>query len=180
MAVPFSPQRVTAGTDISVAPQATDADGDSIFFHYQWAVNGKDIPGDSPILKGDLFKHGDIVSVTIIPYDLEATGEPFVSKPLVIPNAPPQFVSVPPREFSGRTYTYQAQAVDPDGGPVAYALGAAPTGMTIDSQSGLISWVVGTDQAGTHEIKVVAEDSGGMKAYQQFTLVITISGEGAK
>ncbi len=178
IAVPFSPERVIAGRDISAAPQAVDPDGDDVMFHYQWTVNGEDIPGDTSILKGNLFKHGDSVTLTIIPYDSEASGEPFVSKALIIPNAPPQFVTTPPREFSNKTYTYQAKAEDPDGDPVTYTLGSAPQGMTIDPHTGLISWTIGGDQGGTHEVEVVATDSGGMKAYQRYTLSITIAKQG--
>ncbi len=178
VAVPFSPERVIAGRDISVVPQAVDPDGDDVMFHYQWTVNGEDIPGDTSILKGNLFKHGDSVTLTVIPYDNEAAGEPFVSKALIIPNAPPQFVSTPPREFSNKTYTYQAKAEDPDGDPVTYTLGSAPQGMTIDPHSGLITWTIGGDQGGNHEVEVVATDPGGMKAYQRYTLSITIAKQG--
>jgi hypothetical protein len=178
VAVPFSPERVFAGTDVSVAPQAVDPDGDAVMFHYRWTVNGEDIPEDSSILKGNLFKHGDIVTLTIIPYDYEAAGEPFVSKALIIPNAPPQFVSTPPKEFTNKTYVYQAKAEDPDGDSVTYTLGSAPKGMTIDSHTGLITWIVGGDQSGTHEVEVVATDSEGMKAYQHYTLAITIVKQG--
>jgi hypothetical protein len=176
--VPFSPERVYAGIDVSVAPQAVDPDGDAVMFHYRWTVNGEDIPEDSSILKGNLFKHGDIVNLTIIPYDYEAAGEPFVSKALIIPNAPPQFVSTPPKEFANKTYVYQAKAEDPDGDSINYTLGSAPQGMTIDSRTGLITWIVGGDQSGTHEVEVVATDSEGMKAYQHYTLAITIVKQG--
>ncbi len=178
VAVPFSPERVIAGRDISVVPQAVDPDGDDVMFHYQWTVNGEDIPGDTSILKGNLFKRGDSVTLTVIPYDYEVAGEPFVSKALIIPNAPPQFVSTPPREFSNKTYTYQAKAEDPDGDPVTYTLGSSPQGMTIDPHTGLITWTIGGNQGGTHEVEVVATDSGGMKTYQRYTLSITIAKQG--
>src|SRR5262249_50521203 len=41
---------------------------------------------------------------------------------------------------SGQHYTYSVRAFDPDGDPLRYLLTNAPTGMTIDSGTGLVDW----------------------------------------
>jgi hypothetical protein len=173
-AIPFSPPSLYRGVDLSVAPVGFDADGDYVRFHYKWSVNGNAIPGDEPILKGDLFKRGDQVKLTVIPYDNDGDGIPFVSSPIIIPDAPPRFVSTPPADFKGDVYQFTALAEDPDGDVLTYSLSSAPRGMTIDSKSGAITWKIEKDQVGSNSIEVVAQDPEGQKAFLKYSLVITI------
>jgi hypothetical protein len=172
--VPFNPPSIYRGVDITVAPVGFDVDGDNIRFRCKWSVNNKEIPGDLPVLKGDLFKRGDQVKLIVIPYDNDGDGVPFVSSPLIIPNAPPHFVTTPPAEFKGDTYQYDAVAEDPDGDPLAYSFAKAPQGMTIDKKSGTIVWKIEKDQAGSHPIEVVAQDTEGLRAFLKYSLIITI------
>jgi hypothetical protein len=174
ISIPFSPPHIYRGVDITVAPVGFDADGDNVRFSCKWSVNNKEIQGDQPTLKGDLFKRGDQVRLTVIPSDNDGEGVPFVSQPIVIPNAAPRFVSKPPAEFKSETYQYDAIAEDPDGDALTYSITSAPRGMTIDSKSGTITWKIEKDQAGDHPIEVVAQDPEGLKAYLKYSLVITI------
>ena len=57
------------------------------------------------------------------------------------------------------TYSYNATASDPDGDPLKYSLAGAPTGMTINSASGRITWTPTSAQVGNHTITVIASDS---------------------
>lgn len=172
--VPFSPPYIYKGVDITVAPVGFDADGDNFRFRYRWFVNNNEISGDLPVLKGDLFKRGDQVKLIVTPYDNDGDGIPFTSRPLVIPNASPQFVTTPPAEFKGDTYQYDARAEDPDGDALNYSLAKAPQGMTIDNRSGTITWKIGKDQAGDNPVEVVAQDPEGLQAFLKYSLVITI------
>lgn len=176
--VPFSPEYLHRGVDITVAPEAFDADGDRVRFRYKWLVNGEERSEDS-VLKGDQFKKGDKIIIKVIPYDNDEDGVVFTSKPLVIPNAPPSFVSSPPQHFQGEIYMYHAKAEDPDGDILTYSLAAAPQGMTIDNKTGAIEWKINKEAAGTHTLEVVAKDPEGSKAIQKYSLLITIPG-GAK
>jgi hypothetical protein len=58
-------------------------------------------------------------------------------------NHPPVIVSqaVTTAQF-GQSYAYEVKAIDPDNDPVKYSLDAAPSGMSIDSTTGRISWAV--------------------------------------
>ncbi|MBU1004571.1 MAG: putative Ig domain-containing protein, partial [Nanoarchaeota archaeon] len=51
-------------------------------------------------------------------------------------------------------YNYDVNAVTHDGGAASYALVESPVGMSIDTSSGLISWVPGS--AGSYTVKVMA------------------------
>ncbi len=180
LSVPFSPEAVHAGVDITAKPVGSDPDGDDVGFKYKWSVNGNEIADDSPILTGDHFKRGDKVALTVIPYDREGTGAPFASQNIVIPNGAPRILSSPPHDISGGTYTYRVVADDPDGDPISFSLESAPDGMTIDSRTGEIKWPITEKSSGDHVVEVAAQDPGGMKTTQKYTVTITFSGGGAK
>ncbi|NLF33147.1 MAG: hypothetical protein GX591_19960, partial [Planctomycetes bacterium] len=90
-------------------------------------------------------------------------------------NQPPQFSSVPrvsaPQDLE---YQYLAEAVDPDGDAVSYRLTAAPSGMEIEEQTGLITWSRGAQSLppGNYSVAVEAADGFGGAARQSFTLTV--------
>ena len=176
--VPFSPEHVYAGVDITVAPVGSDPDADAVGFHYHWSINDKEVPEDTPVLKGALFKRGDKINLIVIPYDQDGEGKPLVSQNMIIPNGPPRIISNPP-EFHGSAYAYQVIAEDPDGDPLSYALASAPPGMSVDARTGMISWNIDEKSAGTHVVEVIAQDPGGLKASQKYSLTMTVTDKGA-
>ena len=57
-------------------------------------------------------------------------------------NTPPSFTTTGvPTGTVGILYTYDANATDPDGDPLTFSLVSAPVGMTIDSVTGIVSWI---------------------------------------
>ena len=91
-------------------------------------------------------------------------------------NRPPQFTSAPPIEATvGRTYRYAVTAVDPDGSSaLTYQLTDAPSGMTIGSASGLITWTPQAADASTHTIRVQVQDARSGEAIQTFALNVAL------
>ncbi len=176
--IPFSPGHVYAGVDITVAPVGSDPDGDAVGFHCHWAINDQEVPEDTPVLKGTLFKRGDKINLIVIPYDQDGEGKPLVSQNMTIPNGPPKIISYPP-EFHGGAYAYQVIAEDPDGDPLSYALVSAPSGMSVDARTGMISWNINEKSAGTHSVEVIAQDPGGLKTSQKYSLTVTVTDQGA-
>jgi putative Ig domain-containing protein len=180
LSVPFSPPDIHAGVDITVKPVGYDPDGDDVGFIYKWSVNGNEVQNDSPVLTADHFKRGDKVSLTVIPYDRNGKGTPFVSTNLVIPNGAPRILSSPPQEMHGDIYTYPVVAEDPDGDPLTFSLVTAPEGMTIDSHTGEIKWPITEKSSGDHVVEIAVEDPAGMKTTQTYTLTISLPGGGTK
>ncbi|MEL7449999.1 MAG: PKD domain-containing protein, partial [Pseudomonadota bacterium] len=89
-------------------------------------------------------------------------------------NAAPAIVSSP---NTGATenlpYVYQVLADDPDvGDTLTYSLTQAPAGMTIDANSGLISWTPAPGVAARSDVTVEVEDTGLLTDTQSFTVVI--------
>lgn len=181
IAVPFEDPAIHGGKDIIVRPEALDADGDAVSFRYLWTVNGTPESGnDSPALEKSRFRKGDRVSLQVTPFDGEQEGYPFAGLEFVIPNAPPAFVSEPPAEFTAFDYFYQARATDPDDDPLTYSLETAPAGMSIEPETGRISWKISSLDLGEHRIRVAVQDDEGMKAVQEYTLRLDLKADGAK
>jgi len=176
LAVSFVDPQVHAGADIAVVPEGVDADGDPIEYHYTWSINGEAIPGlDAPVLPGDRVRKGDRIGLQVVPGDGTEDGNPVQGEEFVVPDAPPRFVSVPPLDFKGSVYRYEARAADPDGDPLVYSLESAPTGMRIDPGTGRLEWNVGKEQTGEHVIRISVQDDEGMRAVQEYTLKISIT-----
>lgn len=172
VSVPFSPENVYAGVDITVNPVGENPNGEEVKFHYKWLISGKEVSEDTPVLRGDRFKRGDRVTLTVIPYDREGEGEPFKSKQMVIPDAPPRIVSSPPQNFQSEVYAYQVAAEDPDGDPITFSLASAPPGMTIDNKKGVITWQMKDTPAGIYNVEIVAQDPEGRQATQKYSIPI--------
>ncbi|MDX1926135.1 MAG: putative Ig domain-containing protein [Pirellulaceae bacterium] len=92
-------------------------------------------------------------------------------------NRPPQFTSAPPVEATvGRIYRYAVTAIDPDGSSsLVYQLAGAPSGMTIDNASGLITWTPTLVDASTHTINIRVRDARGGEATQTYALGVALS-----
>lgn len=72
----------------------------------------------------------------------------------------------------GAAYTYNVTATDPDGNTLTFSLTISPTGMTINSSSGLISWT--PTVAGNYNITVEVSDNGSpvKSITQSFTIQV--------
>lgn len=180
VSVPVSPTYLRPGMDVTVAPVSYDPDGDQVQFRYQWSVNGQVLPEDSPVLRGNKFKRGDTVSLMVTPYDNDGEGQPFIARNIGVANSAPRIVSEPPGEFRGDVYTYQVVAEDPDGDPVEFSLVSAPAGMTIDAKTGVVAWQIDEKSRGVHIVEISAQDQGGLKGTQKYSLTITLPEEGGK
>jgi hypothetical protein len=177
VSVRFSPEHICRGVDITAVPEAIDRDGDQVTLNYRWSINDVELSVHEPVLRGDAFKRGDQVILTIELSDGEGEGIPFISRSFTIPNAPPRFLSVPPADFKGETYVYRAAAEDPDGDALTYSLTTASTGMTIDGRSGVVTWKINKEHTGKHTIEIVGQDPEGLKAFQKYSLAITMPHE---
>jgi RHS repeat-associated protein len=84
-------------------------------------------------------------------------------------NRPPSITSAPLTQVTlGQTYRYYASASDPDGDAVSFSLMQAPTGMSIDANTGLIAWT--SPALGTVTVTVRASDGRGGVASQSFVV----------
>jgi hypothetical protein len=171
----IEPQMPTIRDDLKVHEKSTDADGDSIFFSYQWEKNGVALMDErKDTLERARFKKGDSISITIIPDDREIMGAPKKSEPVKISNSAPTIVSSPPTSIEGAKYLYQVKANDPDNDPITFTLKSGPKGMGIDPKSGSLQWKIRKEDKGTHSIEIEVSDNEGARSYQHYTLAIEV------
>jgi hypothetical protein len=90
-------------------------------------------------------------------------------------NSGPVFTSTPVRAAQvGRPYTYDADAVDPDGDQVYYSLDPqSPRTMTIDEATGLVSWIPGEEYLNqTVFVSVIARDIVSPPSVQPYSIEV--------
>jgi len=71
----------------------------------------------------------------------------------------------------GAAYTYDVEATDPNGDTLEFSLLVHPTGMTINSTTGVISWTPTESQIGENEVSVEVSD-GSKSDTQSFTITV--------
>ena len=71
----------------------------------------------------------------------------------------------------GAAYTYDVEATDPNEDTLTYSLTISPTGMTINSTTGVITWTPTKSQVGENEVMVEVSD-GNKSTTQSFTVTV--------
>jgi len=163
--VAILPEVFKPGDTLSAEAEGSDIDGDEITITYEWNKNGEPA-GSEKKIKATL-RRGDIVSVRITPFDGEVYGHPAILQ-REIRNFPPMIAEDKKFVMKGDLYTYQVKAVDPDGDTLVFALKAAPQGMTIEQDTGLIRWQVPSAFEGKTSFSVSVSDGHGGEAKQDF------------
>lgn len=86
-------------------------------------------------------------------------------------NRPPVFQTTAPSQATvGSAYRYDADATDPDGDVVSYALADAPSGMSVDASTGVIAWTPLPTQTGSRTATLLARDGRGGEASQRLAI----------
>jgi len=70
----------------------------------------------------------------------------------------------------GALYTYEVEATDPDGDELEFTLLINPTGMIINSSTGVINWTPTEEQIGENEVEIEVSD-----LYRSTTQLFTIT-----
>lgn len=151
--------------------EGVDVDQDAIHYAYRWWRNGTLVAGgDTATLDTGAFSRGDSITVEVIPRDAGGVGKSKLSEPVALGNNAPKITSHPPGNFDKGVFVYSVQAIDDDKDSLKYLLEAAPSGMTIDSATGMISWQVAPDVKGTQRVRISVQDGQGGSAFQDFDL----------
>jgi large repetitive protein len=92
-------------------------------------------------------------------------------------NSVPVFTSTPNiRPQVGRLFQYQAQALDADGDTLTYALlPGAPTGLTVNPNTGLVTWTPTAAQLGNQAFTLRVLDGKGGETLQEVSLVVGVT-----
>lgn len=106
---------------------------------------------DSFTVKDDSYKSGKFGFYNYSQPKIEYTG-------FAISEIPPEI------------YTYQVETDADESVAVSYKLAEKPAGMTIDKNSGLVSWKADSVESGKYEVVVVAEGDNGSSAEQVYEI----------
>jgi len=173
-AIEVRPAYVFPGTPVQIQANISDPDGDSVHVVYRWWKNDKLIhDGDEAEFDTSGFVRGDTLRVEAVPSDGTVMGATIRSSTITVGNAPPQILSTPSAIFANNRYSYQIEAKDLEDDVITFSLEAAPPGMQIDAQTGLVTWVAQPSQVGIHKVRVLAKDSQGASGFQEFELKLT-------
>ncbi len=88
-------------------------------------------------------------------------------------NDPPVITSTPVAVAKqGQKYIYNVVAYDPDGDALTYTLVHGPAGMSIEPQTGMLTWTPGVKQYGVYNVTVMVSDGHGGYAEQSFNITV--------
>lgn len=175
--ITIDPELPRRNSTLKARIEASDPDGDTIAFSYQWIKNGAELMGETSETLRDLtLKKGDKIALRVTAYDMKSTGDEVISREIVILNSAPVITSSPKaQKMKSTLYRYQVVAEDPDGDPITFSLSpSSPQGMTIGPQTGLIQWKIGRNDAGTHTIEIIAADGDEGRCTQKYSLTIKL------
>lgn len=101
----------------------------------------------------------------------EATRRWTLSVVESLANRPPHFTSLPALQAGvGSLYSYRAEARDPEGQTLLFTLLEGPAGMSLEDESGQVSW--GRAVPGEHAVSIEVRDPEGSFAVQTFLLAV--------
>ncbi|OGW49036.1 MAG: hypothetical protein A2V62_01005 [Nitrospirae bacterium RBG_19FT_COMBO_58_9] len=167
------PQPAKPGDKLEVLVEADDPDHDRFELSFRWWRNATVAKeGEEAVLDTTGFSPKDVMTVEVTPRDRTATGKPIKSEPLVLGNSPPTIMSTPSVPVGRERFEYVVKAIDPEGDRIRYRLEIAPPGMTIEADTGRILWHVAPELTGTYKVRVVAEDTQGGTAFQEFDVTL--------
>jgi RHS repeat-associated protein len=164
---------------------SSDADGDALT--YIWSLLHQPVGSSAVVQQADQAKAtftpdkiGDYIGQLIV-NDGQAASDPataLVTVSVMPPvNNPPRITSSPVLAVTvGSLYSYDVDAVDPDNDTLSYSLSAYPSGMTINPQSGLITWAPTANQTGSQSVNVTVADGKGGSDSQSYTVTVKPSG----
>jgi hypothetical protein len=156
---------------------ATDPDGDTLTYFLIISPAGMTINSTTGLINWTPTSTGDY-DVTV---EVSDNGSPVksVTQSFAInveeeqepTNHAPIITSTPDTTATiNQTYAYNVDAIDPDGDTLTYSLTISPTGMTINSTTGLINWT--PTSTGYYDVTVDVSDNGSpiKSTTQSFTI----------
>ncbi len=113
---------------------------------------------------------------TLTVSDLDDDGKPDI----LATNRGDDTISILYNRFDpNEIYSYDADALDPDGDTLTYRVVDGPGGLFVNAESGQVFWAASPDQIGQHRVVLEASDNRGGLATQSFQIDVQASQENA-
>jgi hypothetical protein len=147
-----------------------------ITYAYAWKVNDRVVEGvTGDTLNLSALKKRDLIMVTVTPYDGDKAGFPVESPVIAVHSVPPSLELTAMRQVrkAGKPVELQLVSRHPDSDGVAFSLEAPlVAGMTIDKDSGKITWTPPADQKGSIRFGAAVEDTEKTKVTKVFEMSV--------
>ncbi len=161
------------GAQLSAVVESTDDSAGRYDVEYEWLVDGR-VVGSEEELDTTALSPGDAVYLRArIEYEGRRTRA-VTSRPVVLGRgSPPRIVSNPTAGFEDGVFRYQLRAAsDEPAARFVFEMLSGPEGMSVDPESGLVTWQPREDQRGAFEVELAAKDQWGSGVAQSFELQI--------
>ncbi len=175
-------QSGTVGRQITLdGTQSIDVDNDPL--SYVWSLLTKPVNSSVELISADRVQAlltpdlpGDYVAQLIV-NDTKLNSDAATSLVTVSVAPPvnhaPQITSNPPLTATiGNLYSYDVDATDSDNDALIYSLSLFSTGMSINTQTGIISWTPTAGQTGSQSVNVKVSDDKGGSDSQSFSISV--------
>ena len=115
------------------------------------------------------------VTVTAKDTDSQTVSDTF-SLTVVYSNPAPKLISQIPNQTLtvGQSYEFDISSYFSDDGPLTFAASGLPTGLSINSNTGLISGIAPKSAQGNYSITVTAEDTDSQTVSDTFTMTVVV------
>jgi hypothetical protein len=151
-------------------------DPNRIIHTYVWKVNDRIVEGaEGNTLNLSSLKKMDLITVTVTPYDGDREGFAVASPVVAVHSIPPTLdLKAPPKtKKAGAPLELQLASLHPDSAGVTFTLEAPIVpGMSMDKQTGKITWIIQPDQKGKILFGAAVEDSDKTKVTKVFDIML--------
>jgi hypothetical protein len=165
--IKIMPEVFGPGDTLYVDAEADDADGDEVTIAYAWERNGESAGTAKAI--GLPIKRGDKVAVRLTASDPTGKGQSVELK-REIQNIPPQIDDKIASSCEENFCSFTVSASDPDGDDLVFSLKKGLSGMTIQSDTGFVQWMMPSTFSGAETITVEVSDRHGGVASKDFRI----------
>ncbi len=157
-------QSAVEGVQWVLTPNASDADGDTLFWRVENLPAGATVSSKTGEIRWtpSNSQAGDY-TLRIIATDGNQSAAQVIQLAIANSNRNPQVAAVGPyRVDEASLLNFRVFASDPDGDNIIYrAVSPLPAGATLDPATGELNWTPRFDQAGDYLIELAASDTGG-------------------
>lgn len=162
------PHRIPAETYFSHQIAVTDPEGEAITYSLQSQASGMKITAGGRIYWSKPLPGRYPVTVVVS----DPHGAKDKQSLVLVVTSKPEFVSTPVINATVNSpYQYQAKAFDVDGDALTYALLKAPSGMSIDAKTGVITWTPAAE--GIEQVIVEVTDADNNKVKQTYQVKVS-------
>ncbi|MFH1112477.1 MAG: putative Ig domain-containing protein [Pseudomonadota bacterium] len=170
----FDPERPETGEKIKLYLKLNNA----VRAECRWSVNDEEVDFtdyngvDDHVVFDKQLKAGDVLKVSVTPFNSEGDEGKTLEKTLKFRDSPP-LLKLLDQNLKDSVYTAKVEAKDPEEKPVKLNI-EGPKGMEID-QEGNITWKMESGTQGKFPVKITGTDEKGAQAVLSYTIGISRS-----